>query len=96
MTSDKYCQNLVAAGCEFENLFSLANTILLSTLLFKNNKPKNLNSWWYYAKEHVQHISFYSENTFRFLAKKFNCKIKIIKATKSLNFVLLERKNQFF
>jgi len=32
-------------------------------------KPQD---WWYYGLDHGQHISFYSEKTFEFIAEKYN------------------------
>lgn len=115
--SDKYCENIIATNCEWNNenidaltifecfehfvdpikeidhLFSISDTILCSTLLFKPGQPKPVDKWWYYAPQTGQHISFYSEKTIKFVAKKYNCKYNIIKATKYLNFILLRRKN---
>ncbi len=114
--SDKYCENIIATNCdwnnetidaltifecfahfvdpikEIEHLFTISDTILCSTLLFKSGKPKPIDKWWYYAPQTGQHISFYSEKTIKFIAKKYNCKYNIIKATKYLNFILLRRK----
>ncbi len=114
--SDKYCENIIATGCEWNNekidaitifeclehfvdpikelehLFTLTDAILCSTLLFKSNNPQYVDKWWYYAPQTGQHISFYSDKTIKYIAEYFSCKYKIIKATKNLNFILLERR----
>lgn len=57
---------------EIENLFSISDTILFSTLIYDNNlRYPNFNNWWYYVPETGQHISFYSKKTLEYIAKKF-------------------------
>ena len=46
------------------------DSIIFSTELYKGSPPKK--DWWYYAFNTGQHISFYSLDTLKFLAKKFN------------------------
>lgn len=56
---------------EIEKMLSISKNIIFSTELLPTpiRKPEE---WWYYGLEHGQHISFYSEKTFRFIAKKYN------------------------
>lgn len=55
---------------EVKSLLEITDTIILSTEL--HPKPLPLpGDWWYYGLEHGQHISFYSEKSFQFIARKF-------------------------
>lgn len=56
---------------EIENLLSISKNIIFSTVLLPNIIPKP-KDWWYYGLDHGQHISFFSEKTLRFIAKKYN------------------------
>ena len=56
---------------EIESLLKISNNIIFSTELLPNPIPKP-EDWWYYGLDHGQHISFYSEKTFEFIAKKYN------------------------
>ncbi len=94
--SDKYSQNLVARGFEFNHelekidlvtlfevlehlenpkedlkkIIEISDTLIFSTELIQEDVPNK--DWWYYAFEHGQHISFYSEKTFNILANQLN------------------------
>ncbi|MBW4665959.1 MAG: class I SAM-dependent methyltransferase [Cyanomargarita calcarea GSE-NOS-MK-12-04C] len=48
-----------------------ASTIIFSTELF-NGEPPKPQSWWYYAFESGQHISFYQPRTLKFIADKLS------------------------
>lgn len=56
---------------EAERLFEISPNVLLSTELIKKPVPKP-SEWWYYGFNHGQHVSFYRESTFEYIAKKFN------------------------
>lgn len=56
---------------EFEKLLAISDTIIFSTEILSSNPPSP-ESWWYYGLEHGQHISFYSTQTMKFLAKEYN------------------------
>lgn len=56
---------------EIESLLKISKNIIFSTELLPNPIPKP-QDWWYYGLVHGQHISFYSEKTFEFIAKKYN------------------------
>ena len=56
---------------ELENLLDISRNILLSTEFIPDPIP-HPNNWWYYAMEHGQHIGFFQEKTFEYLAKKYN------------------------
>ena len=56
---------------EIESLLKISKNIIFSTELLPNPIPKT-EDWWYYGLDHGQHISFYSEKTFEFIATKYN------------------------
>ena len=55
---------------EIENLLKITDTIICSTELYPQPLPEP-NAWWYYGLDHGQHIAFYSEKTFQFVAKSY-------------------------
>lgn len=55
----------------FEKMLSFSDNILFSTELVPGNNPTP-DTWWYYAPETGQHISFYSLKSLQVLAEKFN------------------------
>ena len=56
---------------EIEKLISISNCIIFSTETLPSPIPKP-EDWWYYGLDHGQHISFYSEKTFEFIADKYS------------------------
>ena len=56
---------------EIEKMFHISNNVLFSTRVF-SEKPPQPDSWWYYSLNSGQHISFYSVNTLKFIADKYN------------------------
>lgn len=54
---------------KLEHIFSLTDNFLFTTELAPKSDIKN---WWYIGEEHGQHISFYTQKSLRFLAKKFH------------------------
>jgi hypothetical protein len=56
---------------EIEKIFKISTNVIFTTNLLPNPVPEP-NSWWYYAVEGGQHISFYREKTLEFIAKKYN------------------------
>jgi hypothetical protein len=56
---------------EIEKMLSISKNIIFSTGLLPDPIPKP-EEWWYYGLDHGQHISFYSEKTFQYIAKKYN------------------------
>ena len=55
---------------EIEKMLKISKNILFSTTLLPCAAPKP-EEWWYYGFDHGQHISFYSQKTFRFIAGKY-------------------------
>ena len=56
---------------EIENLLKVSKNIIFSTELLPHPIPKP-EDWWYYGLVHGQHISFYSQKTFEFIAQKYH------------------------
>lgn len=89
--SDRYCENLLAKGFEYNNekaglvtsfesfehfvnpaeeldrMLEIAPNILISTEIIARPAPAQ-NDWWYYGKEHGQHIGFFRVETLQKLA----------------------------
>ena len=56
---------------EIEKMFKYSSNIIFSTTLI----PSDINTfkdWWYVAPETGQHIAFYSEESLKFIAHKYN------------------------
>ncbi|WP_373032041.1 class I SAM-dependent methyltransferase [Sulfurovum sp.] len=71
VTSFESFEHFVNPIEEIETLLKISNTIIFSTKLLPDPIPQPAD-WWYYGLEHGQHISFYSQETFDFIAKKYN------------------------
>ena len=56
---------------KIEEMLKLSKNILFSTVLLPTPVP-DPDSWWYYAPEHGQHISFYSRQTLNYIAEKYH------------------------
>lgn len=55
---------------ELKKMLSIAPNVLFSTALIPQPAPK-FDEWWYYGREHGQHIGFFRLKTLNFLAQKF-------------------------
>jgi hypothetical protein len=55
---------------ELDALLKLSRNILFSTKLLPLPAPP-ISTWWYYGIEHGQHVSFYSIETCRAIAKRY-------------------------
>lgn len=71
ITSFEAFEHFVQPIAEVESLLKISDTIVFSTELHPNPIPKP-SDWWYYGLEHGQHISFFSEKTFNYIAQKYN------------------------
>lgn len=58
---------------EIEKLFGYADSIIFSTELIPNKEITSSNDWWYFATDGGQHISFYTKQSFEYIAKSFKC-----------------------
>lgn len=71
MTAFEVLEHLVHPLKEIDSMLKVSENILFSTNLLPTPTPQP-NEWWYYGLEHGQHISFYSKQTFEYIAKNFN------------------------
>ena len=55
---------------EFEKMLSFSDNILFSTELLPDNNPTP-TTWWYFAPETGQHISFYTLKSLQILAENY-------------------------
>lgn len=55
---------------EIEKMLKISKNILFSTTLLPSPTPAPAD-WWYYGFKHGQHVSFYSQTTLQFIAKKY-------------------------
>ncbi|CAM4096247.1 class I SAM-dependent methyltransferase [Gillisia limnaea] len=72
---------------EITKMFNYSDTILLSTELQPTRHISELKDWWYFVPETGQHVSFYTEDAFDRIAKKFN----VYYYTDSINLHILSR-----
>lgn len=56
---------------EIEKIIKVSSNVIFTTNILPTPVPA-LGSWWYYAPEGGQHISFYREKTLQVIAKKYN------------------------
>lgn len=54
---------------ELEKMLSIGKNLFISTQLIADPAPPH-GQWWYYGKEHGQHISFYRVETLEYLADR--------------------------
>jgi hypothetical protein len=54
----------------FDEIFSFSRSVLFTTVPLPATIPKP-GEWWYYGLEHGQHVSFYTLDTLRYVAKHF-------------------------
>jgi len=69
LTAFECFEHFVDPVDDFEKMLKLSKNILFSTSLLPNPLPKP-DEWWYYGFDHGQHIAFYTEKTFEYLASK--------------------------
>ena len=73
ITSFESFEHLANPIEEIKNILNRTDNILFTTNLIPRDSLPELD-WWYYAQDTGQHISFYSEQTFAVIAKKFGLK----------------------
>ncbi len=56
---------------EVHNLLAMSSTVIFSTTMAPRPTP-DPEKWWYYGREHGQHIALYRPETFKYLAKQNN------------------------
>lgn len=75
LTAFEVFEHLEDPISEIKNMFNYSSSVLFSTTLQPETPIKNVNDWWYFIPETGQHVSLYSLNSLRELAKKFNKKL---------------------
>lgn len=70
ITAFEVFEHFINPKDELAKMIKLSDTIVFSTELMPQKVP-DPKSWWYYAFDHGQHISFYDSNTLRYLANQF-------------------------
>ena len=73
---------------EIEKLLATFDNILISTELFDAENIPQLDQWYYYGPEHGQHISFFSIETLRYIASKYDLNL----ISNKLNLHLLSKR----
>jgi len=69
LTCFEVFEHFAEPAIELENLLNISNNILLSTEFIPDPVPDPAE-WWYYDSEHGQHIGFFQQKTFEYLADK--------------------------
>lgn len=70
LTSWEVFEHMVDPLSEIEQMLSFSANIFFSTHLLPSH-PDPLGKWWYYGLEHGQHVSFFSLDSLRIIARKF-------------------------
>lgn len=69
VTAFEAFEHFVDPSAELKRMLSIAPNVLLSTLVIPTPAPPHGN-WWYYGREHGQHVGLYRVKTLRALAEK--------------------------
>lgn len=71
VTAFEVLEHLTHPSDELRDAFDRANFVLCSTELMADEIPAH-DQWWYYGRDHGQHIAFYRRETLENLATRFN------------------------
>ena len=74
VTAFEAFEHFVDPLIEVEKMFAIAPTIFLSTTICPTPTPAH-SDWWYYGKEHGQHISLYRARSLEAIEKKIRCEV---------------------
>jgi hypothetical protein len=69
VTAFEVLEHLFKPKVELDQIISSCDSFVFSTQLLPDPLPP-FDQWWYFAPEHGQHISFYTEKSLRLLAKR--------------------------
>ena len=69
VTAFEAFEHFVNPAEELDRLLAIAPNVLLSTEIISDPAPKQ-EDWWYYGKDHGQHIGFFRIKTLQKLAKE--------------------------
>jgi hypothetical protein len=67
ITAFEAFEHFVDPGSELDKMLAIAPNVLLSTEIISEPSP---GDWWYYGREHGQHIGFFRVRTLELLASK--------------------------
>jgi len=67
VTAFEVFEHFADPAAELDKLLSIAPNVLISTVLISDPAPKQ-DDWWYYGREHGQHIGFFRVRTLEKLA----------------------------
>jgi hypothetical protein len=70
LTSFEVLEHLADPFVELSKMMSLSPNVLVSTVLLPHPAPK-ISAWWYYSTSTGQHLSFYTLESLRLIARKF-------------------------
>jgi Methyltransferase domain len=71
LTAFEVLEHMVDPIADLSTMMTLSQNILVSTSVVPEPTP-SLTDWWYWMPSSGQHISFYTSDSLRFLAAKFN------------------------
>lgn len=92
LTAFELFEHLLNPIEEIEKMLNLSQNIFISTELYPKSNPKS-GDWWYFGLEHGQHISIYSLESFKFIAKKYN--LRFYSNGKNLHLLSNKKINNF-
>lgn len=70
VTAFEAFEHFVEPRLELERMLAIAPNVLLSTLLIPSPAP-NHDQWWYYGREHGQHVGLFRQSALRALAARY-------------------------
>lgn len=73
VTAMEVFEHMASPVEEIKALFNCSDSILFTTELQPKQFAEDMQLWWHFAFETGQHISFYTEKAFNYLARQFNC-----------------------
>lgn len=69
VTAFEAFEHFVDPGAELDQMLEIAPNLLLSTEIIANPAPQP-DAWWYYGKDHGQHVGFFRVRTLHELAAR--------------------------
>lgn len=71
ITAFEAFEHFVEPMAEIEKMLEISDSILISTLIYDGSNIPIPGEWWYYGLEHGQHVSFYTRETFEYIARQY-------------------------
>lgn len=88
LTAFELFEHLVDPLEEIEKMLKISDTIIFSTNLI-NLETDTPDNWWYFGREHGQHVSFYTKETLQYIAQKYDLNLY----TNGKDFHILTKRN---